>query len=455
MVRDLTQGRPLKLILQVTVPLVFGNLFQQLYNMADTIIVGQFLGKGPLAAVGATGCLNFLIIGFVLGVCSGFSIPISQCFGAGDEENLRRYVANAIWLGLGITVVLTGLTVLSCRWILQLLQTPADIFEDAYAYISVIFGGIGATFLYNLLSGFLRALGDSKSPLIFLVISSILNIGLDILFIVSFESGVAGAAWATVISQGISGVLCLIFILKKFPILRVRKGEWRLSRAHAGKLMGMGCPMGLQFSITAVGSTILQSAVNALGSDAVAAITAASKVQMILTVPMESLGVTMATYAGQNLGAGKISRVKAGVRQAMMIGVGYSVVACVLGIVAGTGISRLFLDGTEAEIFARIKMFLTANGCFYPLLASLLVLRNSVQGLGYGVPAMAAGVFEMVARSLVALCLVGNFGYHAVCFANPAAWVAANLLLVPVYIKVLKALLHSYPAEIASSGSSV
>lgn len=445
MVRDLTNGRPLKLILQVTIPLIFGSLFQQLYNMADTIIVGQFLGKESLAAVGSTGCLIFLIIGFVQGVCSGFSIPVSQCFGAGDEPNLRRSVSNACWLSLGIAVVLTIATTLSCRPILRLLQTPDNIFGDASAYLSVIFLGIGATFLYNLLSGFLRALGDSKSPLIFLVISSVLNIGLDILFIVVFQSGTAGAAWATVIAQGVSGVLCFFFILKKFPILRVRREEWAFSISHAKKLLGMGIPMGLQFSITAIGSTILQSAVNALGSDTVAAITAAAKVQMLLTVPMESLGVTAATYAGQNLGAGKIERVRIGVRQSLLCGFGYSVAACIIGITAGSAMARLFLDAGETAILAQVTQFLTVNGCFYILLTSLLVLRNTIQGLGYGVPAMAAGLFEMVARSAVALGLVQRFGFDAVCFANPAAWIAANILLIPVYCKVLHTLLHSYP----------
>ncbi len=447
MVRDLTSGSPLRLIIQFTIPLMCGNFFQQFYNMADSIIVGQFLGVKPLAAVGATGCLNFLIIGFVLGVCSGFSIPIAQFFGAGDYKSLRRCVANAVWMGIAMTVVLTTATVLGCRWILTLLQTPADIFEDAYAYIVIIFAGIGTTFLYNLLSGFLRALGDSRSPLVFLIISSVLNVGLDLLFIAGFHTGVEGAALATVIAQGISGVLCLFYIIKKFPILRVSGSEWRLDAGQIRKLTGMGVPMGLQFSITAVGSTILQSAVNVLGSGAVAAVTAGSKVQMILTVPMETLGVTIATYVGQNLGAGKIERVQAGVRQSLILGIGYAAVACIINIAVGTSIARLFISGGETAIMDQVGQFLWMNSLFYPLLASLLVLRNAIQGLGFGVPAMAAGVFEMVARSLVALCLVSAFAFPAVCMANPAAWVAANLLLIPVYRVVIHRLRHTYPAS--------
>lgn len=445
MVKSLTSGKPLKLILQVTVPLIFGNLFQQLYNMADTVIVGQFLGKNALASVGATGCLSFLILGFALGVCSGFSIPISQCFGAGDEENLRRYAANAIWLGAGIAVGLTVLTTAGCRWILQLLNTPADIFEGAYAYIVIIFGGIGASIFYNLLSGFLRALGDSRSPVIFLVISSFLNVGLDLLFIVALKSGVSGAAWATVIAQAISGLLCLIFIIRKYPILRIRKEEWRMSGYHMKKLVGMGFPMGLQFSITAVGSTLLQGAVNGLGSDAVAAVTATSRVSEVLTAPMEALGITMATYAGQNLGAGRILRVKTGVRQALLAGLAYAAAAGVIAICFGSSIAQLFIDSSETEILRRAQQFLTVNGCFYSLVMSLLVLRNTIQGLGYGVPAMAAGVFEMVARSFVALALVPHFGYTAACFSHACAWVAANILLIPVYLKTIHTLLHTYP----------
>ena len=445
MVKDLTSGKPLKLILQVTIPLIFGNLFQQLYSMADTIIVGQFLGKDALASVGATGCLNFLIIGFVQGVCSGFSIPIAQSFGAGDHERLRRCVASAVWLGAGLTLVLTTATVLWCREILVLLNTPENILDGAYQYLVVIFAGIGATFLYNVLAGFLRALGDSKSPLIFLVISSVLNVGLDLCFIIALDSGVAGAAWATVISQGISGLLCFAYILKKFPILRVRRGEWRPVPDHIKRMLSTGVPMGLQFSITAIGSIVLQSAVNGLGSDAVAAVTASSKVSMLLSSPLEALGITCATYSGQNLGAGRIDRVRKGVSCSLVLSTGWSVVICLVAAFFGSTAAQLFLDSGETAILARVDQYLTFCGLTYFLLGSLLVFRNTIQGLGYGVPAMAAGLFEMIARAAVGIGLVGRFGFDAVCLANPAAWVAANILLIPVYTIVIRHLQRSYP----------
>ena len=433
MVRDLTKGKPLRLLLGFCAPLLIGNLFQQFYNMVDSIIVGKFIGKDALAAVGSTGSLNFLIIGFVLGMCSGFCLPVAQYFGEGDEARVRGCVANAVYLSAAITVVLTAATMLGTRPLLELMQTPGNIIDDAYAYIVVIFAGIFATVLYNLLAGILRALGDSRTPLYFLILSSVLNVGMDLLFILYFNAGVAGAAYATVIAQLVSGVCCLVYMIKRYPILRMKKENLRPNRHLTGRLLYIGLPMAGQFSITAVGSTIIQSAVNSLGSGVVAAVTAAGKVQIMLCQPMETMGITMATYCGQNYGAGEVGRIREGMRKSLLVVLLYSVIGFFIAAFAGQYIALLFLDARETEILGYVQQFLFVNGLFYPALGILFVIRNSLQGLGFSVPAMAAGLCELVARTVVAFCFVTAFGYNAVCFANPAAWSAAVMLLIPLY----------------------
>ena len=438
MVRDMTKGSPWRLILQFSVPTALGLIFQQLYSMADTIIVGRFLGVDALAAVGSTSSLSFLIIGFMQGMCSGFSIPVAQYFGAKDEEKLQRSVANGAWVSAILGALITIVTVLGTDWILTIMQTPSNIFEGASTYIRIIFLGSLATVLYNLLSSYLRAMGDSRTPLVFLVLSSVLNIVLDLLFIVSFGMGIAGAAWATVLSQLISGLLCLVFIGKKFPALHVAKKNIPLREEYAVQHLNVGVPMGLQFSITAIGCAVLQGATNTLGSDAVAAITAAGKAMCIFQCLLDAPGLTMATYCGQNLGAGELERIHSGVKQGLIFSILLSVFSGVLVLLLGSKVGLLFIDSSESAIFAMMDEYFFWNAIFYPLLAFLLVVRNSVQGMGYTVPAMAAGVFEMVARSVVALFFVGSYGYTAVCLANPAAWLAADVLLIYVYVGLMK-----------------
>lgn len=443
MVKDMTEGNSVKQILLFTLPLFIGNLFQQFYNMADTVIVGRTLGKGALAAVGSTGSLNFLIIGFVLGAASGFCIPIAQFFGAKDYKNLRRAVANMIYLAAAISALLTLLTMLFTRDILKLLDTPSDIFDEAYLYIIVIFAGMSATMFYNILAGLLRALGDSRSPLIFLIISSILNIGMDFIFIHIFQS-VIGASLATVLAQLISGLLCLIYIIRKFPILHLNKEDLLPSFPLMKKLLYLGLPMALQFSITAVGGLILQRSVNGLGSTVVAAVSTGNKASNLLTQPMESLGIAMATFCGQNLGAGKIDRVKKGVNQALVIVLIYTAAASLISFFAGEYMALLFVDGSETEVIDLMSRQLSIFALFYWSLAILFVYRNSIQGLGYGVPAMAAGLFELVARALVGQFVVPIFGFDAACIAGPFAWMMADVLLIPVYYIVRHKLLKKY-----------
>lgn len=434
MTKDLTSGNPLKVILWFSFPLVLGNLFQQFYNLADTIIVGRFVGVNALAAVGSTGSINYMILGFVIGICNGFAIPIAQYFGARSYSDMRRYVANAAWLSLAGAVILTVATVLLTRPILQLMQTPSDIIDGAAVYIGWIFAGIPFVFLYNMVSCIMRALGDSKTPLVFLVVTSFLNIGLDLAFILLLNAGVMGAALATDLSQAISGIASLIYLCRRFDVLKMQPNEKQIDRKACSRLLYMGFPMGLQCSITAIGSVIMQWAVNVLGSTVVAAVTASSKTSNLLTVPLESIGTAMATYAGQNLGASRLDRVRSGVHYALGIVAVYAVGSLVLLRFFDVAIIGLFIDtGTEIEIVNLAQEYLLWNSLFFFPLGALIVWRYVIQGLGYSSVAMMAGVAEMIARTAVALVLVPWLGFFGAALSNPAAWIAACIFLIPAY----------------------
>lgn len=437
MTRDLTVGNPMKLLLGFALPTLFGLLFQQMYNMVDTMIVGKLLGSQALAAVGATGSISFLVIGFCSGVCGGFAIPVAREMGAGDHEKLRRYVANAVWLSVLFAAVMTVATGLACRNILTAMHTPADIIEDSYRYIFIIFMGIPVTYLYNLLAGVIRSLGDSRTPVYFLALSSVLNIGLDVLLILKGNMGVAGAAVATVVSQTVSGLACLVYVRLKFPILRLNRDELRIRGRLCLDLLAMGIPMGLQYSITAIGSIVLQSAVNRLGSLYVASVTTGSKVTGLLACPFDAMGGAMATYCGQNSGAGKLERLGQGVRDCSLLGLIYSVIAFLAMLLLAPFCARVFLDPTETEaasIVILASQFIRINTAFFFPLALVNIVRFSIQGMGYSAFAILAGVFEMLARSLVGKLLVPAFGYTAACYASPAAWLAADAFLIPACI---------------------
>jgi putative MATE family efflux protein len=440
MTKDMTNGSPMRLILGFSVPLLFGFLFQQFYNLVDTIIVGRFLGVDNLAAVGATGSINFLVIGFCMGVCNGFSIPVSHKFGAGDFVGVRKYVANCVWLGIAFSVVMTVVTTILCRQILVLMRTPENIIDGAYTYIWIIFLGIPTVYLYNIVSGVIRALGDSKTPVIFLIMSSFINIGLDLFFILVLNMGIAGAAWATVIAQGISGASCLVYMIKKFEILHIKKGEWAADTHLMGVLCSMGVPMGLQYSITAIGSVILQSATNTLGSDAVAAVTAASKICNFLACPFDAMGSTMATYGGQNVGAGKLDRLETGLKSCVLLGACYSVIALIASILFGRPLAILFVDASETAIISNVKLYLIMNTVFYFPLALVNIIRFLIQGMGFPTFAILAGVLEMVARAIAGFVLVPLLGFVGVCLGSPIAWIFADAFLIPAFFHVRKVL---------------
>ena len=434
MVKDMTNGSPSRHILGFAVPMLFGMLFQQFYNLVDTIIVGKTLGVEALAGVGATGSINFMIIGFCMGVCNGFVIPVAQCFGAKKPADLRKYVFNGYICSIVFAIVLTLASVIFCRRILIIMNTPADIIDHAYNYIVVIFIGIPTVFLYNMVSGVIRSLGDSKTPVVFLVLSSIINVVLDFFLILVCKMGVAGAGWATVTSQLISGLTCLIYMYKKYDILKGDKSERVLDRRFITNLCMNGVPMGLQYSITAIGSTILQAAVNTLGSTYVAAMTAGSKMFNFTCCPFDALGSTMATYAGQNVGAAKIKRLGQGVRSAMIIGSVYSVLSLIALYFTTDYIALLFVNASETTIIALTRQFILASACFYIPLTGVNVVRFCIQGMGFSVFAISAGILEMIGRAFAAIILIPSIGFMGACLASPIAWIAADAFLFPAFI---------------------
>lgn len=444
--KDLTRGKPMNLILGFGVPLLFGFLFQQFYNLADTAIVGRFLGSDALAAVGSTGSVNFLIIGFVMGICNGFAIPVAQMFGANDWKQLRKYVTNSVWLCIFFAIVITFLTLIFCRDILIIMKTNEETFDRAYTYILTIFAGIPGYFLYNMTAGILRSLGDSKTPVKWLVIASIINIVLDIVFIVTFHLDVFGAALATIIAQFISGFGCLFKLCSSYALLKPEREEWKLSSRHVANLCTMGLPMGLQYSITAIGGVVLQAAVNQLGTDSVAAITAANKLSMFVSCPFDAMGSTMATYAGQNVGAQKWDRLNKGLGACIILGAVYSVFAFVVMFFFGDNLAMIFLDENSRYLQPLIQEFLTILSAFYFTLALVNIVRFFIQGMGFPPIATFAGLLEMVGRGAIAY-LVGIFGFTAACFASPAAWVLADAFLIPAYFVCRKKLLKKYGVE--------
>ena len=437
MTKNLTTGGPMRLILGFTLPMLFGMLFQQMYNMVDTMIVGKLLGAQALAAVGATGSINFLVIGFCTGMCGGFAIPVAQQMGAENHSRMRRYVANAAYLSAVFAVAMTVATGLLCGRILTAMDTPADIYRDSYNYIFMIFMGIPATYLYNLLSGIIRSLGDSKTPVYFLALSSILNIGLDFAFILGGDMGVAGAAIATVVSQGVSGLACLVYMCSRFSILRMSQEECKPDAAISRDLLAIGMPMGLQYSITAIGSIILQSAVNGLGSLYVAAVAAGGKLFQLLVCPYDAMGSAMATYCGQNAGAGKLERLNKGILDCSLLGLIYTAVAIAVMMVFAPSCAMWFIDPGEGEMTLLVDLvsqyIRTLTVFFFPL-ALVNIVRFSIQGMGFSTFAITAGVLEMAARSVVGGFFVPLFGFRAVCFASPAAWVCADLFLIPACV---------------------
>lgn len=447
---EMTEGRTLPQIFYFALPLLMGNLLQQTYSMVDAAIVGKFLGINPLAAVGASTSVVFLILGFCNGCCGGFGIPVAQKFGARDYVTMRRYVAVSLKLAAFMSLSLAVVTALLCNWILHLIRTPENIFTDAYYYLLITFIGIPCTFFYNLLSSIIRALGDSKTPFWFLLFSTVLNIVLDLFCILVMGWGVAGAAIATVFSQGLSALLCYRYMMRRFEVLQGPVSERRMNKRLALTMLGIGVPMGLQFSITAIGSIMLQSANNALGTACVAAFTSAMRIKMFFLCPLDSLGMAMATYCGQNYGAGHTVRIWQGVKASFWMMCIYVVFNFLILWFGSRYMALLFVAPTEVEIIADTQLFLRISASFFPMLGLLSILRYSIQGVGYTTLAMLSGVSEMIARILVSVLAVPAFGYIAVCFGDPTAWVAADLFLIPTFAVIYRRMRRNH--VVAPSG---
>ena len=432
-IHDMTTGSPVRLIIRFMIPMFLGNVFQQFYNIADSIVAGQFIGVTALAAIGSTGSLMFFVTGWLNGLSSGFAILVSQWFGAKQYDRMRHYVAMSVYLAAAFAILMTVGLLIANEPILRLMNYSDDIMPDVKLYMGIIYAGLIVTAAYNSLAGFLRALGDSKSPLYFLIISAAINVVLDIAFIVVFGMGVEGCAYATVIAQGISALLCFVYILKRFPILHLKREDFRVSFESFGRLLALGIPMGLQFPITAIGTIIVQGAVNIYGEIYMAGFSAAGKLQNLIATVFTAFGATIATYVGQNRGAGKMDRVKQGVRCTQIMILIWSVVLMVLMYFGGRYMTWLFISPSETEVVnAAVTYFHTVFWC-YPFLGSIFLYRNTLQGMGYGLVPMLGGIFELVARSAIVMIVAGHTSFAGVCFSDPAAWIAALIPLVPYY----------------------
>lgn len=440
MATNLITGRPWRVILAFSVPLLIGNVVQQLYQFVDAIVVGRWLGVDSLAAVGATGSLIFLVIGFAWGLASGFAIPTAQAFGASDARGVRRSVATGTLLTAVTSLILTILGPLIAAPFLELLQTPPELMAQATVFTQVTFIGGSTIMFFNYLAAIIRAIGDSTTPLVFLTISCALNVGLVILMVGPLQWGVAGAAWATVVAQAVSVLLCLLFVWRRVPVLHVHRADWKVSRADLADHLRLGLPMGFQASIIAIGALIVQVALNTLGSEAVAAYTAASRVDSLASAFLASLGLAASMYAAQNLGARRPDRIRKGTIQAIWMALIAAVALGIIMITLGAPAVRLFVGDGAEEVVRLAHLMLIINGCTYSLLGVLFVLRGVLQGIGRVLVPTVTGVIELVMRVVAAVVLGALMHFEGVAMSNPLAWLGAVALLAPAYVRAHRAL---------------
>ena len=434
----MTVGNPVKLIIRFMIPMCLGNIFQQFYNIVDSIVAGQFLGVDALAAIGSTGSLMFFVTGWLNGLSSGFAILVSQWFGAKQYDKMRHYVAMSVYLAAAFAIVMTiGFEALN-EPILRLMNSPDELIGSVKGYMGIIYAGLIVTAAYNSLAAFLRALGDSRSPLYFLIISAVINVFLDVFLIVKCGMGVEGCAYATVIAQGISAICCFVYIVKKFPILHLKKADFKISITSFRYLLALGIPMGLQFSITAIGTIIVQGAVNIYGSTYMAGFSAAGKLQNIIGTVFAAFGATIATYVGQNRGAGRMDRVRTGMRYTQFMILGWSVITMFVVFFFGKYMTWLFIDKNQTDVINVSVTYFRTVFWAYPFLGSIFLYRNGLQGLGYGLVPMVGGIFELVARSTIVMFVAGKTSFSGVCLADPAAWISALIPLIPYYIHVIR-----------------
>ena len=452
---DILTGSIPKQLLLFFLPIWFGTLFQQLYNTADTLIVGNFVGTQALAAVGATGAFVNLLVGLFVGLCSGVGVVVSQSFGARDYDGVDRQVHTALVLSVAIGALLTVLGLLTAEPMMHLMGTPAEILDDAALYLRIYFLGMIPQMLYNMGTNILRAIGDSKRPLYFLIAASLVNIALDVVFIAVFGWGVAGAAIATIAAQAVSGILCLIYIRFRVPLLTLSRADCKADAESIRDLVVMGIPMGLQYSITAIGSIVLQSAVNGRGTAAIASVAAGAKLFQLICCPYDAMGSSMATYCGQNVGACKLDRLGQGMRACAWLGLGYAVLAVGAMLLFAPQCAMLFLNQDEADLVRLVSLtsqYITTLTAFFFPLALVNIVRFSIQGMGFSQLSILAGVLEMAARTVMGQVFVPLFGFTAACFASPVAWISADLFLIPAAILCIRHLRKLYPDQTEEAG---
>ena len=435
---DMTVGSPVKLIIQFMIPMFLGNVFQQFYNIVDSIVAGQFIGVDALAAIGSTGSLMFFVTGWLNGLSSGFAIIVAQRFGARKYDEMRHYVAMSFYLMAAFALVMTAAFLALNEPILRLMNSPENVMQDVKSYMGIIYAGLIITAAYDILAAVLRALGDSRSPLYFLIISAGINVVLDIALICVFGMGVEGCAYATVLAQGISAMCCIIYIVKKYPILHLKKENFAISLDSFRRLIALGIPMGLQFSITAIGTIIVQGAVNIYGTTYMAGFSAAGKIQNIASMVAVSMGATIATYVGQNRGAGKMDRVKQGVNYCWIMLLVWSVIEMLLMYFGGKYFTYLFVSSSQTDVINVSVTYFHTVFWAYPFLCTIFLFRNALQGMGYGLVPMLGGVFELVARTAIVVFVAGKTTFAGVCLADPVAWIAALIPLIPYYFRIMK-----------------
>lgn len=427
--KELTSGKPIKLILLFMLPMFFGNLFQQVYNLADALIVGRTIGLKALAAVGATSPMIFLVISFIFASTQGFAVVTAQRFGARDYNNVKKSVAAGFILSFILTVIMTAISLPFVQQMLEILRTPDDIITLAHDYLFIMFAGIIATVFYNLSSNIIRALGDSKTPLYFLIFASVLNIFLDLLLILKFHMGVSGAAFATVISQAVSTVLCIFFMFKRFPILKLKKEDWNVSKEFLYEHLRVGIPMGFQMSVLTIGIIAVQYVLNGLGSTAVAAFTTAMRVDQLVSQSLLALAAAVATYTAQNFGAGKMSRIREGARASVLIAFIISIFCAIFILTCGEFVVGLFMDVKNEEVIRLAMQYLHIIIIFFFFLGLLLIYRNILQGMGSVMAPLFSGIAELIMRAVAAFKLGEILGYTGICLAAPAAWISAAIVL--------------------------
>ena len=439
---DMTKGNPLPLLIKFAIPLVLGSIFQQLYSFADTAIVGRCIGVDALSAVGVTGALNFLVLGLTMGSAMGFGIPISQSVGAGNKEDINRYFWNGLYLSVAIGLVLSIGVSFFVRPLLVMMNTPAELLDMAVEYLQVIFIGQITTVLYNYLASVLRAFGDSKRPFYFLLVSSCLNVVLDFALILIIPMGVAGAAWATVISQGVSVALCAWWLGKKMNVLHKcdesGKSYMTLSKEHLKTACVIGIPLGLEYSVTSIGNVVLQSSINTLGAVVAAAQVCGERIRAIATMPMENVGMAMATYVGQNYGARRLDRIKEGVKSGMIIHIVYCILAwAVLFVLKKPLVYLLLGEVVSAEALASVE-YLGVISTLFIFHGTLMIFRNTVQGMGYSMSALAASIMEIIGRSAAGILAVAFNSFFLICVSAPMAWILAMICCIILYLYYMR-----------------